>query len=55
MLDFARIMRGMPICAANKFAELKLGRESRNNKTMEMGAKYMEMIVYMHIKESERQ
>jgi hypothetical protein len=43
---------GLPICTANKFAVLKLDRESRKGTSMEMGVKYWERTVYMDIAES---
>jgi hypothetical protein len=48
-------MRGLPICAANKFAVLKIGRESRKSSPVEMGVGYREWFMYMDIEESRRQ
>jgi hypothetical protein len=54
-VKFYKNMRGLPICAANKFAELKLCKENRKFTSMEMGVKYWKWIVYMDIAESGRQ
>jgi len=45
-------IKGLPICTANKFAALKLDRESSKGTSMEMGEKCLERTVYMDIAES---
>jgi hypothetical protein len=38
---------GLPNCAANRIAEMKLGRESRKGKFMDLIVKYWVRIFYV--------
>jgi hypothetical protein len=45
-------IKGLTVFTANKFAALKLDRESSKGTSMEMGVKCWERAVYMDIAES---